>query len=363
MFPHGTRPLTQQCWIKRCLCGLSAALEGFSPRQRLGWLTTCVSTSSGATTLLSHCFGSVPLWVSQPDPLPIEKQAGLGSGCENVVARATFMARPAMLGVKPAVLLTMEPRFPTALLLVRRPSSQARVLVYIRRTTHRLWLDCLLLRAELRPCDLPVPSLLQLCPGIQVLTWSLLCLPTLFHGIDLTASVLLQSFCQSLVSFQWELLHVEIWFCNLHGGRWAYIFLLCCLDLLLTTELNFGWRTSQKGLVHQTRLDGRTVQSTCEIDWEGRDWGKHQVKNRYLPCLCDLLAGWYVIFPPTHLHASALSPCHVLNIFLWAFPLREGASWFWIYKMLSSSTVSTETIFIGLLSSKNGQFVLASKCQ
>ena len=69
------------------------------------------------------------------------------------------MARPAMLGVKPAVLLTMEPRFPTALLLVCRPSSQhgARLAVRPQDQGTDLWLNCLLLRAELCPCDLPVP--------------------------------------------------------------------------------------------------------------------------------------------------------------------------------------------------------------
>ena len=66
--------------------------------------------------------------------------------------------------------------------------------------------------------------------------------------IDLTSSVVLPSFCQSLVSFQWELLHVEICFRIFMVGGELYIFLLGCLDLLLTTELNTGylWNSSFK---------------------------------------------------------------------------------------------------------------------
>ena len=88
--------------------------------------------------------------------------------------------------------------------------------------------------------------------------------------IDLTSSVVLPSFCQSLVSFQWELLHVEICFRIFMVGGELYIFLLGCLDLLLTTELNTGWRTSRKGLVHQTR----TLWQDCAEhlwDWLGRE--------------------------------------------------------------------------------------------
>lgn len=65
---------------------------------------------------------------------------------------------------------------------------------------------------------------------------------------------------------------------------------------------------------------------------------------------------------PINTLTQVLCPLPHAYIFLWAFSLLEGASWFWVYKMLSSSTVSTETsILTGLLSSKSGWFVLASE--
>ena len=65
---------------------------------------------------------------------------------------------------------------------------------------------------------------------------------------------------------------------------------------------------------------------------------------------------------PINTLTHVLCPLPHAYIFLWAFSLLEGASWFWVYKMLSSSTISTEiSILTGLLSSKSGRFVLASE--
>ena len=123
-------PLPQQCWSKRCLCGLSAGLGGLAADRGQGcfWLATCVSAASCCrhpTQSLLWVWAALSLTAG---PSPHREASGTGAvAWLRLWETSSCWSSPhsTLHGSKPAcTLLTVEPRLPTALPSVHGPSNQ-----------------------------------------------------------------------------------------------------------------------------------------------------------------------------------------------------------------------------------------------